>query len=98
MGTQGSLRKKREGTGRPLWWSRCGPIQLVRWTAEGGYPHNCTQDKGSGLRARQIRDVRIWRVGPGLFPVLRLNLCSCDVCSPFLMWVRLTRQFRGYPR
>ena len=33
-----------------------------------------------------------------LFPVLRLNLCSCDVCSPFLMWIRLTRQFRGYPR
>ena len=64
MGTQGSLRKKREGTGgAELWWSRFGPIQLVRWTAEGGYPHNCTQDKNSGLRARQIQDVRIWRVG-----------------------------------
>ena len=34
----------------------------------------------------------------GLFPLRRLSLCSCDVCSPFLMWVRLTRQFRGYPR
>jgi hypothetical protein len=44
-GSEQALRIKREGTGHPLCWERCGPIQLVRWTAEGGCPYNARKLK-----------------------------------------------------
>ena len=83
--------------------AHCGGHAADRYNWSAGQPRAAVPTTAARQKLRATRQTNPKMPAFGgwdtrLFPVLRLNLCSCDVRSPFLMWIRLTRQFRGYPR